>query len=78
MLMRLQIDRVESFEVGLRAVLALGNAQSGRYLRTYTASGFNQDEVQRRVFDGVLTGQTGALLRARQQTLLPAAAMVQK
>jgi hypothetical protein len=44
---------------GVRAVLAFGNSQSGRYLRTHTASGFNQDENQRRVFDGVLTNVSG-------------------
>jgi hypothetical protein len=46
-------------EAGIRAVLAYGNSQSGRYLRTHTASGFNQDETQRRVFDGVLTNVSG-------------------
>ena len=44
---------------GIRAVLAFGNSQSGRYLRTHTALGFNQDEVRRRVFDGVLTNVSG-------------------
>jgi hypothetical protein len=32
---------------GIKAVLAFGNSQSGRYLREHTALGFNQDEVQR-------------------------------
>jgi hypothetical protein len=44
---------------GVRAVLAFGNSQSGRYLRTHTALGFNQDETGRRVFDGVLTNVSG-------------------
>jgi hypothetical protein len=44
---------------GIRAVLAVGNSQSGRYLRTHTALGFNQDENGRRVFDGVLTNVSG-------------------
>ena len=46
-------------ETGIRAVLAFGNSQSGRYLRTHTALGFNQDETRRRVFDGVLTNVSG-------------------
>ena len=46
-------------EVGLRAVLAFGNSQSGRYLRHHTSLGFNQDEEQRKVFDGVLTNVAG-------------------
>jgi hypothetical protein len=46
-------------EVGLRAVLAFGNSQSGRYLRHHTSLGFNQDEQQRKVFDGVLTHVAG-------------------
>ncbi len=45
--------------VGLRAVLAFGNSQSGRYLRHHTSLGFNQDEQQRQVFDGVLTNVAG-------------------
>jgi hypothetical protein len=44
---------------GIRSVLAFGNSQSGRYLRTHTALGFNQDETRRRVFDGVLTNVSG-------------------
>ncbi len=46
-------------EVGIRAVLAFGNSQSGRYLRHHTSLGFNQDEQQRKVFDGVLTNVAG-------------------
>lgn len=46
-------------EVGIRAVLAFGNSQSGRYLRHHTSLGFNQDEQQRQVFDGVLTNVAG-------------------
>lgn len=44
---------------GINAVLAFGNSQSGRYLREHTALGFNQDEAQRKVFDGVLTNVAG-------------------
>ena len=40
-------------------MLAFGNSQSGRYLRNHTAAGFNQDETQRKVFDGVLTNVAG-------------------
>ncbi len=44
---------------GNRVVLAVGNSQSGRYLRNHTAAGFNQDERQRKIFDGVLTNVAG-------------------
>ncbi len=44
---------------GIRAVLAFGNSQSGRYLRNHTELGFNQDEAQRQVFDGILTHVAG-------------------
>ena len=37
---------------GVVAVLAYGNSQSGRYLRDHLELGFNQDESQRKVFDG--------------------------
>lgn len=37
---------------GIRAVLAYGNSQSGRYLRDHLELGFNQDENRRKVFDG--------------------------
>ena len=46
-------------DAGIRAVLAFGNSQSGRYLRHHTCLGFNQDEQQRKVFDGVLTNVAG-------------------
>lgn len=45
---------------GIRAVLAFGNSQSGRYLRTHTELGCNQDEARRKVFDGVLTHVSGS------------------
>src|SRR3989475_4303671 len=44
----------------IRAALALGISQAGRYLREHVASGFNRDEAGRRVFDGVLTHIAGA------------------
>ena len=43
-----------------RAVLAVGISQSGRYLRDHIAQGFNQDERNRKVFDGVLAHISGA------------------
>ncbi|HEX7966819.1 MAG TPA: alpha/beta hydrolase domain-containing protein, partial [Stellaceae bacterium] len=44
---------------GIKAALAFGISQSGRYLRDFIAQGFNQDEAQNRVFDGVLTHISG-------------------
>ena len=44
---------------GIKAVIAVGIAQSGRYLRDHIAQGFNQDEAKRRVFDGVLAHISG-------------------
>lgn len=39
--------------------LAFGISQSGRYLRSHVADGFNADEDGRRVFDGVFTHVAG-------------------
>jgi hypothetical protein len=44
---------------GIKAVLAFGVSQSGRYLRDHVALGFNQDEDGRKVFDGILTHVAG-------------------
>jgi hypothetical protein len=44
---------------GVAAVLAFGVSQSGRYLRDHIALGFNQDEIGRKVIDGVLTHVAG-------------------
>jgi hypothetical protein len=44
---------------GIRAALAVGISQSGRYLRDHIAQGFNQDESGQRVFDGVLAHISG-------------------
>src|SRR6202030_4313683 len=44
---------------GIKEALAFGISQSGRYLRDFIAQGFNQDEAQNRVFDGVLTHISG-------------------
>jgi hypothetical protein len=37
----------------VRYAIAQGNSQSGNYLRSFLHLGFNQDERQRRVFDGM-------------------------
>jgi hypothetical protein len=50
---------LSSEATGIRSVLAFGNSQSGRYLRHHTTAEFNQDETQRKVFDGVLTNVAG-------------------
>jgi hypothetical protein len=42
-----------------KAVLAVGVSQAGRFLRSFIADGFNQDENGRKVFDGVLTHVAG-------------------
>ncbi|HEX2278922.1 MAG TPA: alpha/beta hydrolase domain-containing protein, partial [Candidatus Tectomicrobia bacterium] len=44
---------------GIRAVLAFGVSQAGRYLRNHVELGCNQDEGGRRVFDGILTHVAG-------------------
>jgi hypothetical protein len=44
---------------GIRAALAFGVSQSGRYLRDHLALGFNQDETGRKVFDGLLSHVAG-------------------
>jgi hypothetical protein len=44
---------------GIKAVLAFGVSQSGRYLRDHVGLGFNQDEAGRKVFDGILTHVAG-------------------
>jgi len=44
---------------GIKAVLAFGSSQSGRYLRDHVAQGFNQDESARKVFDGILAHTAG-------------------
>jgi hypothetical protein len=45
---------------GLRAALAWGVSQSGRFLRHFLYQGFNQDEQGRKVFDGVFDQVGGA------------------
>lgn len=44
---------------GVRHALAIGISQSGRYLRDHISDGFNRDESDRKVFDGVLAHISG-------------------
>ncbi len=44
---------------GIRSALGFGMSQAGRYLRDHVAQGFNQDEMARKVFDGVLAHTAG-------------------
>ncbi len=44
---------------GIRAALAVGISQSGRYLRDHLELGMNQDEAGRKVFDGTLAHIAG-------------------
>jgi hypothetical protein len=44
----------------IKRALAFGVSQSGRFLRTFLYDGFNQDEKNRRVFDGVWAHVGGA------------------
>jgi hypothetical protein len=60
-----QLKYVGAAELGLpkgaiaRAV-AFGISQSGRFLRTFLYYGFNEDESQRKVFDGVMAHVAGS------------------
>lgn len=38
----------------IERAVAFGDSQAGRYLRTYVHDGFNADEQQRKVFDGLI------------------------
>jgi Alpha/beta hydrolase domain len=44
----------------VKRALAFGVSQSGRFLRTYLYYGFNRDEGNRKVFDGVIAHVAGA------------------
>ena len=46
----------------IQRVYGFGISQSGRFLRTFLHDGFNRDEQDRRVFDGVLCHVSGAAL----------------
>jgi hypothetical protein len=54
--------RAGAVEAGapIRATLAVGISQSGRYLRDFIGQGFNADEGGKKVFDGVLSHIAGA------------------
>lgn len=43
----------------IKRAIAFGISQSGRFLRTYLYYGFNEDERQRKVFDGVMPHVAG-------------------
>ena len=43
----------------IKRAIAFGISQSGRFLRTYLFYGFNEDESQRKVFDGVMAHVAG-------------------
>ena len=51
---------VDSRPARSRARSAFGISQSGRFLRTYLYYGFNRDEGNRKVFDGVIAHVAGA------------------
>ncbi len=44
----------------VRHAIAFGSSQSGRFLRTFLYYGFNSDEQDRRVFDGVMAHIAGS------------------
>lgn len=44
----------------IKRAMAFGISQSGRFLRTYLFYGFNEDESQRKVFDGVMAHVAGS------------------
>ena len=44
----------------LNRALGFGSSQSGRFLRTFLYQGFNEDEQNRRVFDGLIPHVAGA------------------
>jgi hypothetical protein len=44
----------------IKRATAFGISQSGRFLRTYLYYGFNRDEANRKVFDGVIAHVAGA------------------
>ncbi len=44
----------------INRAIAFGISQSGRFLRTYLYYGFNRDEADRKVFDGVIAHVAGA------------------
>ena len=54
-------ERAGRFPPGaIKRAIAFGISQSGRFLRTYLYYGFNADEGNRKVFDGVMAHVAGA------------------
>ncbi len=47
-------------EMPVKRAIAFGVSQSGRFLRAYLYDGFNQDEKNHKVFDGVMAHVAGA------------------
>jgi alpha/beta hydrolase family protein len=54
------IKHQQDAAVTARYVYAFGSSQSGRFLREFLYEGFNTDEHQRQVFDGVMAHIAGA------------------
>ena len=52
--------RFSQEKTGIDTVLAFGISQSGRYLQEHVWAGFNQDEAERIVFDGLIADIGGA------------------
>lgn len=44
----------------IKRVYGFGSSQSGRFLRTFVHDGFNRDEKDRKVFDGIISHVAGA------------------
>ncbi len=51
---------IEDIRKDIQRTLGFGISQSGRFMRTFLYDGFNQDEKDRRVFDGVWANIAGA------------------
>jgi Alpha/beta hydrolase domain len=59
----LKYESADAWSIPAAAInraLAFGVSQSGRFLRTYLYYGFNRDEGNRKVFDGVIAHVAGA------------------
>jgi hypothetical protein len=54
------VDALSMPAASITRALAFGVSQSGRFLRTYLYYGFNRDEGDRKVFDGVIAHVAGA------------------
>ena len=56
-------------EMPVKRAIGFGVSQSGRFLRAYLYDGFNQDEKNRKVFDGVMAHVAGGGPRQLQRAL---------